>query len=58
MKTDAKMKFYTGINSTVLFNTIFRLIQTFLSDLIIGRDPSIQKALAKSGIGDVIPLRN
>ena len=34
MKTDAKMKFYTGINTIVLFNKIFRLIQPFLSDLI------------------------
>ena len=34
IKTDAKMKFYTGINTIVLFNKIFRLIQPFLSDLI------------------------
>ena len=34
IKTDAKMKFYTGINSIVLFNKIFRLIQPFLPDVI------------------------
>ena len=34
IKTDAKMKFYTGINTIVFFNKIFRLTQPFLSDLI------------------------
>ena len=32
-KTDAKMKFYIGINTIVLFDKIFRLIQPFLSDI-------------------------
>ena len=30
IKTDAEMKFYTEINTIVLFNEIFRLIQPFL----------------------------
>ena len=30
IKTDAEMKFYTGISTIVLFNEIFRLIQPFL----------------------------
>ena len=31
IKTDAKMKFYTGTNAIALFNKIFRLIQPCLS---------------------------
>ena len=34
IKTDAKMKFYTGINTIVLFNEILRLIPPFLIDVI------------------------
>ena len=30
IKTDAEMKFYTEINTIVLFNEILRLIQPFL----------------------------
>ena len=48
-KTDAKMKFYTGINTIVLFNKIFRCMQPFLSDLIYWKESSMQKALARSG---------
>ena len=44
-KTDAKMKFYTGINTIVLFNKIFRLIQPFLSDLIYWKGPKHAKNL-------------
>ena len=52
------MKFYTGINTTALFNKLFRLINLFYLIRFIGRDPSMQKTLAKSGIKDVILLRN
>ena len=41
------MKFYTGINSTVLFNKIFRLIQPFLSDLIYWKGPKHTKSFSK-----------
>ena len=34
IKADAKMNFYTDINTIVLFNKIFRLTQPFLSNLI------------------------
>ena len=34
IKTDAKMKFYPGINTIVLFNEILRLIPPFLIDVI------------------------
>ena len=34
IKTDAKMEFYTGINIIVLLNKLFRLAQSFLSDII------------------------
>ena len=49
-KTDAKMKFYTGINITVLFNKIFRRIQPFLSDIIYWKGLKHSETLAKSGI--------
>ena len=42
-KTDAKMKFYTGINTIVLFNKIFRLTQFLLSDLIYWKGPKYAK---------------
>ena len=58
IKTDAKMKFYTGINTIVLLNKIVRLIQPFLSDRIYWKGPKHAKHLAKSGIEDVIFLRN
>ena len=32
IKTDAKMKFYTEINTIVLFNKILRIMQPFLTD--------------------------
>ena len=47
IKTDAKMKFYTGINTIVLFNKIFRLIQPFLSDLIYWKGPKHAKNFNK-----------
>ena len=47
IKTDAKVKFYTGINTIVLFNKIFRLIQTFLSDLIYWKGPKHAKNCSK-----------
>ena len=43
IKTDAKMKFYTGINTIVLFNKIFRLTQLLLSDLIYWKGPKHAK---------------
>ena len=46
-KTDAKMKFYTGINTIVLFNKIFRLIQPFLSDIIYWKVPKHAKNFSK-----------
>ena len=53
------MKFYTTINTIVLFNKIFRLLQLFLCDLIHWNGPKNGKNLAKSGEGeDVNPLRN
>ena len=48
IKTDAKMKFHTEISTIVLLNKI----------QFIGRDQSMQKTLAKSGIEDAILLRN
>ena len=52
------MKFYTAINTTVLFNKIFRYIQPFLSDINYWKGPKHAKALPKSGIEGVILLRN
>ena len=46
-KTDAKMKFYTGINTIVLFNKIFRLIKAFLHDIIYGKGPKHAKNFSK-----------
>ena len=57
IKTDAKMKFYTGINTTALFNKIFRFTQPFYLIQFFGRDPGMQKTLTKSGIENIIPLR-
>ena len=57
-KTDAKVKFYTGINITILFNKIFRRIQPFLSDIIYWKGPKHSETLAKSGIEDLILLKN
>ena len=39
IKTDAKMKFYTGTSTVVLFNKIFRFIQPFLSDIVYWKRP-------------------
>ena len=47
IKTDAKMKFYTGINTIVLFNKIFRLIKAFLHDIIYGKGPKHAKIFSK-----------
>ena len=49
IKTDAKMKFYTGINTVVLLNKIFRLIQPFLSDMIYWKGPKHAKNFSKVG---------
>ena len=46
-KTGAKIKFYTGINSIVLFNKILRLIQPFLSDIIYWKGPKHAKNFSK-----------
>ena len=43
IKTDVKMKFYTAINTIVLFNKIFRLIQSFLSALVYWNKPKHEK---------------
>ena len=47
IKTDAKMKFYTGVNNIVLFNKIFRLIQPFLIDVIYCKGPKHAKSFSK-----------
>ena len=47
IKTGAKIKFYTGINSIVLFNKILRLIQPFLSDIIYWKGPKHAKNFSK-----------
>ena len=47
IKIDMKMKFYTGINTIVLFNTLFRFIQPFLSDLIYGKGRKHAKNVSK-----------
>ena len=44
-KSNAKTKFYTGINAIVLFNKIFRLIQPFLSDKVYWKGPKHAKKL-------------
>ena len=46
-KTDAKMKFYTGINTILLFTKILRLIQPFLSDIIYWKGPKHAKNFSK-----------
>ena len=60
IKTYANMKFYTGINTIVLFNEIFRLIP-LLSDIVYWNGPQHAKKFssvhAKPGIKDVILLR-
>ena len=62
IKTDVKMKFYTAINTIVLFNEIFRLKQSFLSALVYWNKPKHEKKKkkkkAKSGIEDLMSLRN
>ena len=48
IKTNAKMKFYTGINTIVLVNKISLLIQPFLSDIIYWkRSPQHAKNFSK-----------
>ena len=47
IKTDAKMKFYTGTNALVPFNKIFRLIQPCLSDVIYLTGPKHAKNFSK-----------
>ena len=47
IKTDAKVKFYTEINTIVLFNKIFRLIQHFSSDIIYWKGPKHPKNFSK-----------
>ena len=41
------MTFYIGINTIVLFNKIFRLIQPILSDLIYWKGPEHTKKFSK-----------
>ena len=48
IKTDAKMKFYTGINTIVLFNKIFRLLQPFSTDVIYRQGPKHAKNFSKA----------
>ena len=47
IKTDAKIKFYIGINTTSLFNKIFRFTQPFLSDSIYWKRPKHKKNFNK-----------
>ena len=47
IKTDAIMKFYIGINTIVLFNKIFRLIQPILTDVIYWKLPKHAKNFTK-----------
>ena len=49
IKTDAKVKFYTGINTIVLFNKIFRLIKPFLTHVIYWKGSKHAKNLSKVG---------
>ena len=46
-KTDAKIKFYIGINTTVLFNKIFRFTQPFVSNSIYWKGPKHAKNFNK-----------
>ena len=39
IKTDAKMRFYTGIASVALFNTIFTLIRPYIPDITYWKGP-------------------
>ena len=41
------MMFYIGLNTIVLFNKIFRLIQAILSDLIYWKGPKHTKKFSK-----------
>ena len=45
IRIDAKMKFYTGINTIVLFNKICRLMQLFLFDIIYFEGAKVCKIL-------------
>ena len=47
IKTDNKMKFYTGINRIVLLNKIFRLIQPSLPDIVYWKGPNDAKKFNK-----------
>ena len=47
------MKFYAVIDTIVLFNKIFRLIQPFLSDLIYWKGPKHAKNYNKVRNGSV-----
>ena len=47
IKTDAKMKFYTGKSTILLFNKTFRLIQPFLTDIIYWNGPKHAKDFSK-----------
>ena len=48
IKTDAKIKFYARINTIVLFNKTFRLIQPYLSDKISWKRPKHPKNFNKA----------
>ena len=39
IKTDAKMNFYTGITSIIIFNTIFMLLQPYVSSMFYWKGP-------------------
>lgn len=57
-KTEVNMRFYTGMNTIVLFSKIFKLIQPFSSAIGFGRGQRMQKHLAKSGIENIVLLKN
>ena len=47
IKTNAKIKYFTGINTIAFFNKIFRIIQPFLSDIIYWKRPKHAKNFSK-----------
>ena len=47
IKTDSKMKFYTGIKPIVRFNKIFRHIQPFLSDRMYWKEAKHAEVFSK-----------
>ena len=47
IKTDKKMNYYTGISSVLIFNTIFSLIQPYLSKVRYWRGTKVAKSWSK-----------